>query len=246
MEPDKKNNASQNDIEENIEDSPHRIHPAKSETIPPSPNQNNTCEHCKKSPNWFNRVRLVLEILTFLIALCVIFFAYNTWQEIKSQTPAIIKATNIANQNLQVTQRAYLTTKDPIIRNRANPLDIFAIEIPIENYGHIATTFSGELKYSRKSLIDTFNITFIDTIKSGEVLPGITYTLMVTIPRLSEQDKLLIEGGKQTIGVFGLIDYDTGFGETDGFVIGVYYHAIYKKWMRTDWATIVDFRNKPK
>ena len=82
-------------------------------------NNNITNQHQKKSnKSWEFWYKLGLESLGLIVAILLAFFTYNTLREIKKQTSSTVEATNIANKNMELAQRAYLITGQPIATTR--------------------------------------------------------------------------------------------------------------------------------
>lgn len=146
---------------------------------------------------------------------------------------AVIQA-RIARDSLEITQRAYLSDKEP-----ETPFSGFGLlKIPIENYGHVPSQwFTIHMNYEWiRHNFETGGLVYlddriIDVKKSGPVYPGPNNSaIVVMVPQKGNAPQTL--SADEEILVRARITYDTGFGKTDILGICDSFLVKDKKWKK--------------
>ena len=134
-------------------------------------------------------------------------------------------------RQFEITQRAYLSAKEP--ETVLGPLPVF--KVPIENYGHVPSHwFTVHTNYIRMRPFPfppveldnrTTDIKSDQLIYPGEKNSNIT----IMIPQLY-RDGQAVMNGAQGLLVRARITYDTGFRQTDILTICENYRPELKRW----------------
>lgn len=206
-------------------------------------------QHKQRDWSWW--VKFVLDIFTFIGAALIVWFTYNTLQEVRLQTPAIITATNTSNRNLEISQRAYLRAEFP-----QYSLDKM-VKIPIINYGNIpCKTISTNITciifkikpnqpkhvFLPENRINVFIKKYFIVTHSDIITPNSNsdYSIYIELP---VNDKLIndIKAGRKQLSIMGNMKYDTGFNHVDSVSICFTYNHINNIWVRCGDGPVINF-----
>jgi hypothetical protein len=208
-----------------------------------------TTENQKEGNNTRSEIKNINPQRTMnWLTLALVFFTavqvlvnYLMWDQISKQTPAIINATKLANQNFKSAQRAFIKIGDPI-----ETIKFAAVRMPIENYGNTAcddifidATFreirAGE-EYKRQmppSHTDSSHFS---------IHPKEIKHIGFFLPHLSKSEIDSIKKNLITIYIIGYITYNTGFNDIDGVDINIIYNWATKRWEQIGILNIIDFK----
>ena len=200
-------------------------------------------QNTKKEVESINQQR-TLNNLTFFLALFTfiqILVGLLMWYQVSNQTPAIIKATELANQNFESAQRSYLKIGNPITN-----CGLKWFEIPIENYGNSICNYTiVDIRCNRANpkhpSIGGLQSSRIDS-SALPIFPKQIRNISVFLPTLSGGEIDSIEKSLINIHVIGTIMYDAGFNKRDVVDFTIDYNSINKKWTLENLVSIINFR----
>jgi hypothetical protein len=227
-------------------------------------NDQATAKELRREFRWFEIASLVINgalAIIGIIALCIyhgqLSTMNQTYAEIRKQTNAATKSADAAKSaadtaagSLDVSQRAYLSVGSADFTPDG-------VKIHIINFGHIpAKLLDSCLAYARFSVPTLQEPAKRQTgapflpIDSREfpvpagarISPNSAsqFAIYFTLPKLAEQDVQDVISGKQTLVIYGTLNFDTGFGKSDSVVVNVTRTG--NQWVKLDEGIHVDSR----